>query len=164
MSDAVDVQPEQVGKTEGTVVFRLEDYETTDAPPVGGAAAAAAPDPVADAYTDREIAELVGALSGFGLPLDALDGYSRAFVERAAPVLGLLQAGDALAELGITKGAGVGRAPAWLRALAAGVGLGVVMVVTRKQFAPAGEVSAGDWDSGLGSGGVVSDEGGQAHE
>lgn len=142
--------------------FRLEDYAgasapTTEAPP--------APDLAAEAYSDREIAELVGALSGFGLPLDALDGYARAFVERAAPVLGLLQAGEALAELGITKGAGVGRAPAWLRAVAAGVGLGVVVVVTRRQFAPsAGEASASDWHSDLGATGAAGDSGGPARE
>lgn len=135
---------------ETTPAFRLSDF-AVGGPEGKPAAAAPRPEPAPDPYRDDEIAELVGNLSGFGLPLPVLDAYTRAFVARSAPILALLQAGEALAELGIHKGSGVGQAPAWLRAAAAGVGLAVVVVMTRRQFAQAGRGDeSGDWTSAPG--------------
>lgn len=127
--------------------FRLSDFAASSTPEAKPAAAAArAPvEPTREPYSDLEIAELVGNLSAFGLPLESLDPYARAFVARSAPILGLLQAGEALADLGIHKGAGVGVAPAWLRATAAGVGLAVVVVMTRRQFATQKGGGGDDW-------------------
>lgn len=88
----------------------------------------------ADAYSDEEVAQLVAAVSCYGLPLDLLDDYQKAFIGRALPIVGLLETGEALAELGIHKGSGVGRAPAWLRCAAAGAGVGFVAFQLRKEF------------------------------
>lgn len=133
--------------------FRLADFaasSTPEAKPTAGAAARAPVEPTREPYSDQEIAELVGNLSAFGLPVESLGAYERAFVARSAPILGLLQAGEALADLGIHKGAGVGVAPAWLRATAAGVGLAVVVVMTRRQFAAEKGGGGDDWTANAG--------------
>jgi len=108
--------------------FNLSDHE----------AAASSPDDVtpasAVAYTDLEVAELAAALSAYGLPVELMDEYHAAFVSRTLPFLELLEMGDALAAMGITRSSGVGRLPGWLRVAAGGLAIGVGAVMVRRSI------------------------------
>lgn len=121
------------GATDAGPAFRLGDFATGAG--AGAPNAEPAPAPSLEPYTDEEIAQLTAFAFGFGLPLDVLDEYTKTYISRALPLLGVLDAGGALAELGVHKGAGIGAAPAWMRAAAAGVGLGLVGLMTRRQYA-----------------------------
>ena len=135
--------------------FRLDDFATAAGPEAPNNAEPAAASRPPEPYSDEELAQITALAFGFGLPMQVLDSYTRAYVSRALPILGLLQAGEALAELGFHKGAGVGSAPAWLRAAAAGLGLGLVGVMTRREFAAKGRGGAADegddWTADVGA-------------
>lgn len=107
-------------------------------------------------YSDEEIAQVTAAITGFGLPLDSLDDYSKRYIQRTLPIFALLETGDALAELGIHKGGGIGRAPAWMRCAAAGAGMAMITFGLRKEIQR--EASAA---RAAGAGSVHDDEPGQ---
>lgn len=110
----------------------LSDYAASAAPQTE-------PEPLEsvyrEPYTDAELAQTAAALTSFGIPENVQEAYIKKFTERVAPGLALLEAGEAAAAMGFHKGGGgVGELPAWVRLVAAGVGIGAGAYFTRREF------------------------------
>ena len=98
-----------------------------------------------DAYSNAEVAQIVASMSAFGLPLESMEGYITAYMQRTTPMLELIGMGEALDEMGINKASGAERVPAWMRVAAGGAGLGVSAILLRRQYAtPSPSGGSGD--------------------
>jgi len=115
-------------------VINLGDY--TQAPPPPQAAPQPVPQPVArrEPYSNEEISAIAGQLSSIGIDPELAEEFLLKYQGRVTPILQVLETGEALADMGISKGTGVSRAPSWLRCLAAGVGLGFVTFTLRNEY------------------------------
>ena len=115
--------------TQTPQAYNLLDYQT-DAPP------SAEPPRERVAFTDEKLAEICASLTAFGVPEEALDDYTQAYIKNLKTPLELLGVGDALADLGITNDP-EGKIP--LPPLArVGLGLGMAALVTvgtRRKYA-----------------------------
>lgn len=116
-------------------------FDAYELPPEAAAAEADTPSAAEtiEAYTPEELAQLLSALSQYGVPVENLDAYQRALIARARPAIELLDVSGALLEYGVGKGGpGLGALPAWARLLAGAGAVGLVVYATRKEHGASG--------------------------